>query len=96
MLVGGGGIEDASDAVDAARLGLREVDWLKRRMNELLRVGRVSVVGASVNACMLDVLLLAGAVAGVLKLPGAGKSLRFGSYERLFAKSSKLTAGRKS
>jgi hypothetical protein len=32
----------------------------------------------------------------LLKLPGAGKSLRSGSYARLFAKSSKLTEGRKS
>lgn len=76
MLEAGGGIVDASEAVDAM-LGLRAVDWLKRRMNELLRVGRESVAAPPVNACMLGVLLLAGT--GVLKLPGAGKSLRLGS-----------------
>lgn len=48
-------------------------------MKELLRVGRASDVGAWVNACMLGVLLLVGAGAEALKLPGAGKSLRFGS-----------------
>ena len=78
MFVAGGGIDDASDAVEA-RLGFRDVDWLKRRMKELLRVGRASVAGGSVDACMLGVLLLVGAGAGALKLPGAGKSLRFGS-----------------
>lgn len=100
-------MEDASDvavlpeAVDAP-LGLRTVDWLKRRMKELLRVGRVSVAVAPVNVCMLDVaalvLVLVLVLAGMelLKLPGAGKSLRSGSYARLFAKSSKLTEGRKS
>jgi hypothetical protein len=76
MLVAGGGMEDASEAVGAMR-GFRAVDWLKRRMKELLRVGRASVAGAPVNACMLGVLLLAGT--GALKLPGAGKSLRAGS-----------------
>jgi hypothetical protein len=74
----GGGIDDASepDAVDAP-LGFRAVDWLKRRMNELLRAGRVSA-GAPVNACIvLLALLLAGTL--LLNVPGAGKSLRSGS-----------------
>ena len=79
MFVGpGGGIEDVSepDAVDAP-LGFRAVDWLKRRMNELLRVGRESV-GAPVNDCIvLLALLLPGT--SVLNVPGAGKSLRLGS-----------------
>jgi hypothetical protein len=79
MFVGpGGGIEGVSepDAVDAP-LGFRAVDWLKRRMNELLRVGRESV-GAPVNDCIvLLALLLAGTL--LLKVPGAGKSLRLGS-----------------
>jgi hypothetical protein len=56
--------------------GLRVFDWLKRRMNELLRAGRVSSWPA-VNGCMLDAVLLGGAV--LLKLPGTGKSLRSGS-----------------
>lgn len=81
MLVAGGGIEAASEAtVDAeaveAPLGFLLVDWLKRRMKELLRVGRESA-GTPVNACMLGVLVLAGTV--LLKVPGAGKSLRSGS-----------------
>jgi hypothetical protein len=79
MVVGpGGGIEDVSEpeAVDAP-LGFRAVDWLKRRMNELLRVGRESV-GAPVNACIvLLALLLAGTL--LLNVPGAGKSLSVGS-----------------
>jgi hypothetical protein len=43
---------------------------------------------------LLAVVLLAGTLA--LNEPGAGKSLRAGSYARLLAKSSKLTVGRKS
>jgi hypothetical protein len=43
---------------------------------------------------MLGVVLTAGTL--VLNVPGAGKSLKAGSYARLLAKSSKLTAGRKS
>jgi hypothetical protein len=88
MFEGGGGMDDASeatvlaDAVDAP-LGFLAVDWLKRRMNELLRAGRASAAGAPVNACMSGVLVLAAlpVVAGtaLLKLPGAGKSLRLGS-----------------
>jgi hypothetical protein len=79
MFVAGGGMDEASevtvlaDAVEAP-LGFRAVDWLKRRMKELLRTGRASVGGALVNACML---VLAGTLP--LKLPGAGKSLRLGS-----------------
>jgi hypothetical protein len=76
MFEAGGGIVDASEAVDAM-LGFLAVDWLNRRMNELLRVGLESVAALPVNACMLGVLLLAGT--GVLKLPGTGKSLRLGS-----------------
>jgi hypothetical protein len=79
MFVGpGGGIEAISepDVVDAP-LGFLAVDWLKRRMNELLRVGRESV-GVPVNDCIvLLALSLAGAL--LLKDPGAGKSLRVGS-----------------
>jgi hypothetical protein len=86
MPVAGGGMDVVSEAA-APMLGLRAVDWLNRRMKELLRVGRASVVGAPVKGCMAGVVLLAGT---------AGKSLRVGSYERLFAKSSKLTEGRKS
>lgn len=56
--------------------GLRVPDWLKRRMNELLRDGRESAWPV-VKGCMLDAVLLGGAV--LLKLPGAGKSLRAGS-----------------
>ena len=48
--------------------GLRVLDWLKRRMNELLRAGYASVSAG----CMLG-----GAV--LLKLPGAGKALKSGS-----------------
>jgi hypothetical protein len=79
MFVAGGGIDEASevtvlpDAVEAP-LGFRAVDWLKRRMKELLRVGRASAGGAPVNACMV---VLAGTLP--LKLPGAGKSLKLGS-----------------
>ena len=73
--------------------GLRVFDWLKRRINELLRDGRVSPWPA-VNDCIFEVLVLGGCV--LLKLPGTGKSLRLGSYVRLLAKSSKLTVGRKS
>lgn len=61
--------------------GLRVLDWLKRRMNELLRDGRVSVWAAA-NGCMFDTAAAAAAVLGgavLLKLPGAGKSLRLGS-----------------
>lgn len=98
-LVVGGGMEESevkvlADAVDDAPLGCLLVGWLKRRMKELLRAGRDSVVGVAVNVGMLFVLLLAGRL--LLKEPGAGKSLRLGSYERLLAKSSKLTEGRKS
>lgn len=75
-MVAGGGMDAASEAVEV-RLGFLAVDWLNRRMNELLRVGRESVTGAPVNGCMLGVLVLAAV--GVLKLPGAGKSLRLGS-----------------
>ena len=94
----GGGIDDVSElmvepeAVDAP-LGFLLLDWLNRRMNELLRAGRESP-GAAVNVCMLGVLLLVGTL--LLNEPGAGKSLRLGSYARLLAKSSKLTEGRKS
>jgi len=103
MFEAGGGMDDASeatvllDAVDAP-LGFLAVDWLKRRMKELLRVGRASEVGAAVKACTFGVLMLVLVLAGteLLKLPGAGKSLRSGSYARLLAKSSKLTEGRKS
>lgn len=56
--------------------GLRVLDWLKRRMKELLRSGCASFRPAR-NGCMLGVALLGGAV--LLKLPGAGKSLRLGS-----------------
>jgi hypothetical protein len=82
MLVVGGGIDEASDgrvlaeAVEAL-LGLRAVDWLKRRMKELLRAGRPSPGVAPVNAGMLGVLALAGTL--LLKPPGAGKSLSAGS-----------------
>jgi hypothetical protein len=76
MLVAGGGIDEASEAVGVTS-GFRAVDWLKRRMKELLRVGRESAAGVVVNACMLGVLVLAGT--GALKLPGAGKSLSVGS-----------------
>lgn len=81
FVAGGGGIDDASEvkveaeAVDAP-LGFLLLDWLKRRMNELLRVGREST-GAPVNDCMLEVLAVAGTL--LLKVPGAGKSLRSGS-----------------
>lgn len=98
MFVAGGGMDDVSavtvepDAVDAP-LGFLLLDWLKRRAKELLRAGRVSVA-APENDCMLVVLLLAGTL--LLKEPGAGKSLRVGSYERLFARSSKFTDGRNS
>jgi hypothetical protein len=95
-LVGGGSmLVSEPDAVEPP-LGFLAVDWLKRRTKELLRVGRVSV-GVPMNEGMLlllGVVLAAGALA--LKVPGAGKSLRAGSYERLLAKSSKLTVGRKS
>jgi hypothetical protein len=98
MLVGGGGMVDVSapEAVGAP-LGFLAVDWLKRRTKELLRVGRVSV-GVPVKDGMLLLLPEAVLSAGtpVLNVPGAGKSLRAGSYERLLAKSSKLTVGRKS
>ena len=81
MFVAGGGIDDVSEltvlveAVDAP-LGFLLVDWLKRRMKELLRAGRASG-GAPVKDCMLGVLVLAGRL--LLKEPGAGKSLRAGS-----------------
>jgi len=67
-------------------------------MKELLRVGRASVAEGPVKACMLGVLVLLAVLGGtgLLKLPGTGKSLRLGSYVKLFAKSSKLTEGRKS
>lgn len=107
MFVAGGGIDAASEtpaepeAVEAP-LGFLLVDWLKRRMKELLRVGRVSVgapvapvtPAAPVKACMLGALVLEGTL--LLNVPGAGKSLKSGLYERLLAKSSKLTEGRKS
>lgn len=76
MLVAGGGIDDASETVDAA-LAFLVVDWLKRRMKELLRVGRESAAGAPVKGCILGVLSLVGTL--LLKLPGAGKSLKLGS-----------------
>ena len=63
-------------------------DWLKRRLKELLRAGRVSG-SAAVAGCMPGML-------GVVVLAGTGKSLRLGSKARLLAKSSKLTEGRKS
>lgn len=84
MLAAGGGIDAASevtvlpDTVEAP-LGIRVVDWLKRRMKELLRAGRASLEGAPVNVCMLGVLVLVLAGTLALKLPGAGKSLRLGS-----------------
>jgi hypothetical protein len=68
--VGGGGWEGF------VMPGLRVLDWLKRRMKELLRSGCASFRPAR-NGCMLGVALLGGAV--LLKLPGAGKSLRLGS-----------------
>jgi hypothetical protein len=85
MLVGGGAMEGVSlaDAVAvavavAAPAGCLAVDWLKRRMKDSLRVGRVGEsVGTPVNVCMLLGPVLAGTV--LLKVPGAGKSLRVGS-----------------
>jgi hypothetical protein len=65
------------DAVDEP-LGCLLVGWLKRRMNELLRVGRDSAVGGAVKADMLVVVLLAELLL-LAKDPGAGKSLRAGS-----------------
>lgn len=76
MFEAGGGIVDASEAVEAT-LAFRAVDWLKRRTNELLRVGRASPAVAPALVCMFGVLLLTGTE--VLKVPGAGKSLRSGS-----------------
>jgi hypothetical protein len=79
MFVAGGGMDGASEAVDAA-MGFLAVDWLKRRMNELLRAGRESVPVPPMNGCTCGVLWLVGmGTAAVLKLPGAGKSLRLGS-----------------
>ena len=95
LLWGAGMFVSEPDAVEAP-LGFLAVDWLKRRTKSLLRVGGLSV-GVPVNDGMLlllGVVVLAGTLA--LNVPGAGKSLRAGSYARLLAKSSKLTAGRKS
>lgn len=95
LLCGAGMFVSEPDAVEAP-LGFLAVDWLKRRTKSLLRVGGLSV-GVPVNDGMLlllGVVVLAGTLA--LNVPGAGKSLRAGSYARLLAKSSKLTAGRKS
>jgi hypothetical protein len=98
MLVVGGGMAVLSVntvLVDVGGLegfvvpGLRVFDWLKRRMNELLRDGRVSPWPA-VNGCMFGVcvllllvvvLALALALSGtvLLKVPGTGKSLMLGS-----------------
>ena len=101
MFVVGGGIDALSagtGSLEGGGLfvmpGLRVFDWLKRRIKELLRDGRVSPWPA-VNGCMFGVLPLTGGWV-LLKLPGTGKSLRLGSYVRLLAKSSKLTVGRKS
>lgn len=87
MFVAGGGIDAASLVVlpgaTEAPLGFLAVDWLKRRMKELLRVGRDSEEGSPVNVCIFGVLVLVGAFTLVgtllLKVPGAGKSLRLGS-----------------
>jgi hypothetical protein len=76
MFEAGGGMVDASEAVEAM-LACRAVDWLKRRTNELLSVGLASPAVAPVLVCMFGVLLLTGTE--VLKVPGAGKSLRSGS-----------------
>lgn len=63
------------EAVEAP-LGFLVPVWLKRRMKELLRAGRLSA-GAVVKVCMLGMLVLEGTL--LLKEPGAGKSLRLGS-----------------
>ena len=79
------------------------LDWLKRRISEVLRAGRVSAVllakgegaycveveGCCDGAAMWD-------EASVDESGGCGKWLRTGSYWRLFAKSSKVTSGMKS
>lgn len=63
------------EAVDAP-LGFLVPVWLKRRMKELLRAGRLSA-GAVVKVFMFGILVLEGTL--LLKEPGAGKSLRLGS-----------------
>lgn len=88
MLVVGGGMDVLSANVglpDAGGLegfvvpGLRVFDWVKRRMNELLRDGRVSP-WLVVKGCIFEVVVVVVlGCAVLLKEPGAGKSLRLGS-----------------
>jgi N-acyl-D-aspartate/D-glutamate deacylase len=108
MLVAGGAIEGVSASGLFASGLLAVLDWLKRRMSAVLRAGRASVPvpGANASARMFAYVAtcVAGAVVGAVgKMPtpppppGAGKSLRLGSYEEMLAwNSSKLTEGRKS
>jgi hypothetical protein len=55
MFVAGGGMDGASEA-GGAPVGFLAVDWLKRRMKELLRAGRESVPVPPVKGSMLGVL----------------------------------------
>jgi hypothetical protein len=89
MFVAGGGIEEPSSGalVEVVLFGF--LDWLKRRIRELLRAGRVSVPvpGANVSGPLFvwATACVAGIVVGsVGKMPtppppGAGKSLKVGS-----------------
>ena len=86
-----------------------DLDWLKRRISELLRAGRVSAVlevkgegwfgragprAEEVNEWCDGGAMWDGALSDE-ESGGAGKLLRAGSYWRLFAKSSKVTSGMK-
>lgn len=86
MLVAGGGIDGPSSGglADVELVGF--LDWLKRRMREVLRAGRVSVPVPGVNALEPVFVRASACVAGMVvgnratpPPPGAGKSLRSGS-----------------
>ena len=103
MFAGGGGIEDGSGGALVGPVVDGFFVWLNLRIKEALRAGRVSVPVPGANASgpmfVRGTAVVADVVAGSMPTPpppGAGKSLRSGSYaEMLACKSSKLTEGRK-
>lgn len=104
LLVGGGNEGVSAEGIEEVVL-VKLRDWLNWRIRDELRAGRCSVPVPGVNMSEPIVMWVAGWVAEAVGLlsspapppPGAGKSLRMGSYAEMLAwKSSKLTDGKKS
>lgn len=88
MFVAGGGTEVDSGSGLLGATVFCFLDWLKRRMREVLRAGRASVPVPGVNASGPVLVRATACVAGIVvgnmetpppPPPGAGKSLRSGS-----------------